>query len=137
MSPTSPLAAYETDLNPANNSVSVVTTVNRPVADLGLTQTVAPDPVVVGYSLTNTVVITNRGPGTGLSAVLTEPLPPGAGFIAASSSSTVGALTSAAGAVTCALGDLASNATATVIIVLTNSARRPHDQCGFPQQQFV
>ena len=40
----------ETDLNPVNNSVSVVTTVNRPVADVGLTQTVAPDPVVVGYT---------------------------------------------------------------------------------------
>ena len=116
------VAANETDLNPVNNSVSVVTTVNRPVADLGLAQTVAPDPVVVGYSLTNTVVITNRGPGTALSAVLTEPLPPGAGFIAASSSSTVGTITSAGGTVTCALGDLASNATATVIIVLTNSA---------------
>ena len=58
------VGASETDLNPANNSVSVVTTVNRPVADLGLAQTVAPDPVIVGYSLTNTVVITNNGPGT-------------------------------------------------------------------------
>ena len=116
------VAASETDVNPGNNSVSVVTVVNRPFAELGLTQTVAPDPVVVGHSLTNTVVITNNGPGTALSAVLTEPLPPGAGFIAASSSSTVGAFTNTGGAVTCILGDLASNATATVIIVLTNSA---------------
>jgi uncharacterized repeat protein (TIGR01451 family) len=116
------VAADEIDLNPVNSSVAVVTTVNRPVADVGLTQTVAPDPVVVGYGLTNTVVITNVGPGTGLSVVLTEPLPPGVGFIAASSSSTVGTITSNNGAVTCALGDLASNATATVLIVLTNSA---------------
>src|ERR1019366_370909 len=50
------------------------------------------------------------------------PLPPGVGFIPASSSSTVGTITSNSGAVTCALGDLASNATATVLIVLTNSA---------------
>jgi uncharacterized repeat protein (TIGR01451 family) len=115
------VTADETDLSPVSGSVSVVTPVNRPVADLGLTQTVAPNPVVAGYSLTNTVVITNNGPGTAVSAVLTEPLPPGAGFIAASSSSTVGVITNTSGAVTCALGDLASNATATVIIVLTNS----------------
>jgi uncharacterized repeat protein (TIGR01451 family) len=119
------VTANEIDLNPVNNSVSVVTAVNRPVADLGLTQTVAPNPVVVGYSLTNTVVLTNRGPGTALSVVLTEPLPPAAGFVAASSSSTVGAITSTNGAVACALGDLASNATATVTIVLTNSAAGP------------
>ena len=116
------VGASETDLNPANNSVSVVTTINRTVADLGLVQTVAPDPVIVGYSLTNTVVITNNGPGTAISAVLTQPLPSGAGFIAGSSGSTVGTLTSTNGTVTCALGNLASNTTATVIIVLTNSA---------------
>jgi uncharacterized repeat protein (TIGR01451 family) len=116
------VAAFENDLNPVNNSVSVVTTIIRPVADLGLTQTVAPDPVVVGYSLTNTVVITNRGPFTAPGVVLTEPLPPGVGFIAVSSSTTVGTITSTSNTVTCALGDLASNATATVLIVLFDSA---------------
>ena len=116
------VAANETDLSPVNSTISVVTTVIRPVADLALAQTVAPDPVVVGYSLTNTVVITNRGPGTGLSVVLTEPLPPAAGFVAASSSSTVGTIANVGGVITCTLGDLASNATATVVLVLTNSA---------------
>jgi uncharacterized repeat protein (TIGR01451 family) len=116
------VAAFENDLNPVNNSVSVVTAVTRPVADLGLTQTVAPDPVVVGYSLTNTIVITNRGPSTASGVVLTEPLPPGVGFIAASSSTTVGTITANNSAVTCALGDLASNATATILIVLFDSA---------------
>jgi uncharacterized repeat protein (TIGR01451 family) len=116
------VAAYETDLNPANNSVAVVTTVNRPVADLGLAQTVAPDPVVVGYSLTNTIVITNHGPATGLSAVLKQPVPPAAGFVPGSSSTTAGTITNSAGVITCSLGDLASNATATVILVLTNFA---------------
>ena len=115
------VASVENDLNPANNFASVVTTLNRPFAELGLIQVVAPDPVVVGYSLTNTVVVTNSGPGTALNAVLTEPLPPGAGFIAARSSSTVGVITQTNGAVICALGDLSSNASATVTIVLTNS----------------
>ena len=116
------VAAFENDLNPANNSVAIVSGANRPVADLTLAQTVAPDPVVVGYSLTNTLAITNLGPATALSVVLTQPVPPGAGFVAASSSSSVGAITATNGTVTCALGDLASNATASVVIVLTNSA---------------
>ena len=118
---TASVASVENDLIPANNFASVVTTLNRPFAELGLIQVVAPDPVVVGYSLTNTVAVTNRGPDTALNAVLTQPLPPGAGFIAASSSSTVGVITQTNGAVICALGDLSSNASATVTIVLTNS----------------
>ena len=119
---TASVTADQSDLNPVNNTVSVVSTINRQTVDLRLAQAVAPDPVVVGYSLTNAVTLTNRGPGTAFNAVLTQPLPPGVGFIAASSSSTVGTITSANGTVTCALGDLASNATATVTIVLTNSA---------------
>ncbi|MGD0259138.1 MAG: protease pro-enzyme activation domain-containing protein [Verrucomicrobiota bacterium] len=110
------VAADETDLSPVNNSVTNVTTVNLPVADLGLTQTVAPNPVVVGYSLTNTVVITNNGPNTALSVVLTEPLP--TNTILVSVSSTVGSSTDIGGTVTCSLGDLAANAGATVTVVL-------------------
>jgi uncharacterized repeat protein (TIGR01451 family) len=119
---TANVVADENDLNPVNNTVTVATTINRQVVDFRLAQAVAPDPVPVGFSLTNAVTLTNRGPGTALNAVLTQPLPPGVGFLAASSSSTVGTLASTAGAVTCALGNLASNATATVTIVLTNSA---------------
>jgi uncharacterized repeat protein (TIGR01451 family) len=119
---TANVAADESDLNPVNNVAAAVITIVRPVADLSLAQAVAPDPVPVGYNLTNTVTIANHGPGTAVNAILTQPLPPGVGFIAASSSSTVGTLTSTASAVTCLLGNLASNATATVTIVLTNSA---------------
>jgi uncharacterized repeat protein (TIGR01451 family) len=119
---TANVAGDQSDLNPVNNTVTVFATINRPVAALTLAQAVAPDPVVVGYSLTNAVTITNLGPGTALNAVLTQRLPPGVGLIAASSSSTAGTLTITGSAVTCALGNLGSNATATVTIVLTNSA---------------
>lgn len=118
---TANVGADETDLNPVNNTVTVLATVDRQVAKLRLAEAVAPDPVAVGFSLTNSVTLTNLGPGTALNAVLTQPLPPGVGFIAAGSSSTVGTLKAAAGAVICSLGNLASNATATVTIVLTNS----------------
>ena len=118
---TANISANEADVNPGNSSVAVASTVNRPVASVTLAQSVAPDPVYVGYYLTNTVAITNLGPGAALGVTLTQPLPPGAGFIANNSSSTVGTFTVANGSVICALGDLASNATALVSIVLTNS----------------
>jgi uncharacterized repeat protein (TIGR01451 family) len=53
--------------------------------------------------------------------MLTQPLPSGAGFSTNSSSSTGGAFTISNGNVICAVGDLASNASATVSIVLTNT----------------
>ncbi len=118
---TTVVAATETDVNPANNSVSVVTTVTRPVADVGLSLTVTPDPVYLGWGLTNTVTITNNGPGKALAVTLTEPLPAGAGLSTNSSSSTGGAFTVSNGIVICAVGDLASNASATVSLVLTNT----------------
>jgi len=119
------VAATETDINPANNSVSISTTVTRPVADVGLSLTVAPDQVYLGWNLTNTVTITNNGPGKALAVTLTEPLPAGAGLSTNSSSSTGGAFTVSNGIVICAVGDLASNASATVSIVLTNTILGP------------
>jgi uncharacterized repeat protein (TIGR01451 family) len=116
---TANVAADETDLNPGNNTVSISTAIRRPVVNLGLGQTVVPNPLVVGYNLTNTILITNSGPDMALNAVLTQVLPPGAGFVLASSS--VGTCTNTAGAVICTLGNLASNTTATVTIILTNS----------------
>ena len=115
------VGAFEQDLNPGNNSVSVPATIARPVANLSLAHDLAPNPVVVGYPLTNLVLITNLGPATAVSATLTQTLPAGAGFIASASSSTAGVITNAGGTITCLLGNLASNATAAVSIVLTSS----------------
>lgn len=116
---TATVGADEGDLNPGNNSVTVSSTVTRPVADLAVIQSVVPDPLVVGYHLTNSVLVTNRGPGVALDVVLTQTLPPTAGFVSASSS--IGSCTNIAGVVTCTLGNLDANSTATVTIILTNS----------------
>jgi len=119
---TANVAADEGDLNPVNNVVVAVITIGRPVAELSLAQAVAPDPVAVGFSLTNTVTILNHGPGAAVNAILTQPLPLGVGFVAGSSTTTAGTITHTASSITCLLGNLESNATATVTIVLTNSA---------------
>ncbi len=113
------VASSEIDPNPANNTVTVLTTFQRPVVDMGLGLTVAPNPLPASYPLTNTIVVTNRGPGTALAVVVTDPLPAGAAFVSASS--TVGTCSNNSGIVTCSLGDLASNESATIVIVMTPS----------------
>ena len=115
------VAASETEVNPDNNSVSVMATVNRPVANVGLVQVAAPDPVYVGSELTNTVSITNYGPGTALSVVLTQPIPLGSVFITNSANAGPGIFVVSTNEVACLLGDLAANASATVSFVFTNA----------------
>jgi uncharacterized repeat protein (TIGR01451 family) len=92
-----------TDPNPADNSASIVTTV-IPLADLLVTQSVVPNPANVGNNLTYTVSVTNRGPSTATSTVLTDPLPAGLAFVSAQS--TAGTCSLANGIVTCNAGDL-------------------------------
>ena len=116
---TATVGSSETDPAPGNNTVSAFTTVRRPVADLGVSLTAAPEPAVAGIALTNTIVVTNRGPEIALGVILTDPLPAGAVFVSADS--TVGTCSNLGGIVTCALGDLPVNAGATVTIVFKPS----------------
>jgi uncharacterized repeat protein (TIGR01451 family) len=109
----------ETDPNPANNVVAAVATVQRPVTGLQISQTGAPEPVFAGNALTNTIVVTNGGPGNALGVILTEPLP--LGTILGSATTTVGTCSNVGGVVTAWFGDLSVNASATVTLILTNS----------------
>ena len=51
----------------ANNNATLTTTVNR-IADLSITKTDSPDPVVAGKTLTYIITVTNNGPSTILSS---------------------------------------------------------------------
>jgi uncharacterized repeat protein (TIGR01451 family) len=117
---TATVSTTETDLNPANNTVTIASTVNVPVADAGLSVAAAPNPVVVGSNLTYTCSVTNLGPQTALNVVLTDPLPPGVNFVNASCS--VGLIVNGSGTVTCNFGNLASGAAATATIIVSPSA---------------
>jgi len=115
------VSAASTDLNPANNTVRTVYTVSDPASDLALNVTAAPEPVFVSSNLTFVATVTNRGPNHAEAVRLTNRLAAGLSFVSASSSQ--GSCSLAAGVVTCNLGDLATNGTATVTIVATaNSA---------------
>ncbi|MCC7362611.1 MAG: DUF11 domain-containing protein [Anaerolineales bacterium] len=105
------------ETNPSNNHDAVPTTVQQPVGgpvDLAVAKADTPDPVIAGQTLTYTLVVTNNGPATAQDVILVDALPAGVTFASATSSQ--GACNSG---VTCALGALAPNATATITVVVT------------------
>lgn len=84
-----------------------------PSADLLVTGTDSPDPVIVGNNLTYTLTTTNNGPNDVTGATLTDTLPAGVTFVSESASC------SGTSTVTCNLGGLAAGAGTSVKIVVT------------------
>jgi uncharacterized repeat protein (TIGR01451 family) len=69
--------ANETDAYADDNTASVVTTVNSPTANLVVSLTDSPNPIVVGNTLTYTITVTNNGPATAPNVLVTNYLPAG------------------------------------------------------------
>ncbi len=101
------------DIYTAHVTVTPCTT----CADLALSMTDAPDPVAAGNPLTYTLTVLNNGPTNASVLMVTNFLPASVTFGSAISSQ--GGCTNIGNNVICALGPLASNATATVTITLT------------------
>ncbi|MGI9065958.1 MAG: lamin tail domain-containing protein, partial [Pyrinomonadaceae bacterium] len=68
---------------------------NLNTADLGVTKTDSPDPLITGSDLTYTITVTNTGPGIAQSVVVTDNLPASVTFV--SCSSTAGGICGGAG----------------------------------------
>jgi uncharacterized repeat protein (TIGR01451 family) len=90
------------------------------LADLALTKTDSPDPVATGSNLTFTITVTNMGPSGATGVAVTDTLPSGVTFSSAVPSQ--GSCGEAAGVVTCSLGAMAVNGSATVTIVVVPTA---------------
>jgi uncharacterized repeat protein (TIGR01451 family) len=86
------------------------------IADLSVTKTDSPDPVTVGGALTYTIVVTNLGPQEATNVVLDDRMPAQSDFVSATT--TVGKCDEKGTRVSCDLGNLAKDATATVTIVV-------------------
>ena len=89
-----------------------------PTADLAVAKTDSPDPVRVGENLTYTVTVTNGGPNPADAVQMTDLLPTTVTFVSATASQ--GGCTGTT-TVVCNLGTIASNAVATVTIVVQPS----------------
>jgi uncharacterized repeat protein (TIGR01451 family) len=121
------------DPDTGDNSTSSDTTV-APGADLAITKSDSADPVVVGNGVTYTLSVKNNGPADATNVVATDNLP--AGLTYGSATPSQGSCSESTGTVTCALGDLANGATATIDITvstqgpgtLTNNASVTGDQ---------
>ena len=113
------VASSAVDPVPANNTASARTAIAFS-ANLALAKTVAPEAIAVGEPLTYTLRVTNQGPGPATGVTLADPLP--AAVVPGPATATQGTCTLADHLLTCLLGDLAVNATATVTIPATRAA---------------
>ncbi|MCX7052141.1 MAG: DUF11 domain-containing protein, partial [Proteobacteria bacterium] len=106
----------DNDTNLTNNTQSVNTTVNSG-ADLRLTKTDAPDPVIGGANITYTLTAFNDGPNAAGNLVLSDSLPGSSTFISASGDGW--SCSHTAGVVTCTRnGPLAVGASAPPVTVV-------------------
>lgn len=88
-------------------------------ADLSITKSASPDPVVAGNALTYTLTVTNNGPGDATGVIVTDTLPPEVSLVSATPSQG-----SCAGVV-CDLGNLNNGASAAITIVSTVDPSTP------------
>ena len=114
---TATVTADVTDPNPADNTDSEATTVSGGAADLAITNTGSPDPVVVGEVLSYLLTIANNGPDDATLVQVVDTLPAGVTFESAVPSQ--GSCAETAGAVTCDLGSIANGAGATITVLVT------------------
>jgi uncharacterized delta-60 repeat protein/uncharacterized repeat protein (TIGR01451 family) len=99
-------------------------------ADLSITKSGAPNPVVSGNQLTYTLTVTDNGPQDATGVTVTEPLPNSLHFnsVASTQGTCVRSTTTnpqpKGGTITCSLGNLANGASASITIVVTTTTPR-------------
>jgi uncharacterized delta-60 repeat protein/uncharacterized repeat protein (TIGR01451 family) len=78
--------ANEADPNANNNSAAIGMTVGTATADLSLAMVGAPDPILIGNTVTYTLTVSNAGPATATGVAITNTLPPAFSLISATPS---------------------------------------------------
>jgi uncharacterized repeat protein (TIGR01451 family) len=124
---TAVVSSGQIDPDTSNNTASEDTRVDIP-ADLGVTVTASPSPVVEGGTLTYKIIVTNNGPGQASNVVVTQQLPAGATFVSASPGQ--GTFSPPAnGVLNVSLGSVApGSAVATIVVVTAGQAGIPPNQ---------
>ncbi|MBZ0306670.1 MAG: DUF11 domain-containing protein, partial [Anaerolineae bacterium] len=121
---TATVAAAETDPTPANNTAAQDTLVAVPAADLQLTKTDNPDPVVSGGNLVYTITVQNLPASTvpATAVQVTDILPAGVTFVSVTSAPTGGACSHAGGTVTCNFAAIAVGNAETITLTVATTA---------------
>lgn len=116
--------AYSLDDNNANDLASAsVAVISK--ADLAVTKTDTPDPVIAGQQLTYDIQVVNNGPSVARSVQLNDPLPTGLSFTGYSLLAGSGSCAMVGTTLSCTLGNLAPGANARVVVTGTVSASVP------------
>ena len=103
--------------NPQNSSSGCL---NLTTADLSITLTDLPDPVITGSNVTYTITVTNNGPGTAQSVVVNDKLPGTVTYVPSSCLSTGGGVCGGSGNDrTITFSSLASGASASIALAAT------------------
>ena len=107
------MSSASVDPNPADNSVSVDTTVTAE-ADLAVTKVDDVDPVLAGDALSYTLTVSNAGPSDATDVVVTDTLPAGMTLV-----STTGCTEDPNGVPICTLGTIAAGGSAQFTVSVT------------------
>ena len=105
------------DSDKSNNTSSVTTAVTG--NDLAVTKTANPVAAKVGDTISYAVAVTNKGPSPANGVTMTDVLPAGVSYVSAT---TTRGSCSGNSTVTCSIGTLPENASATVTIVVKATA---------------
>ncbi|MBI1764023.1 MAG: DUF11 domain-containing protein, partial [Acidobacteria bacterium] len=109
------------DPNPSNNSQNATSTLVNTSADLAITKTDSPDPVIAGNNLTYTITITNNGPSDAQNVVVTDQLAAPLSFVSVSSTDVGFACTAppvgSVGLITCTKATLPVGASTTITLI--------------------
>jgi len=118
---TNTFTATANQLEPSTNYfTNVVTSVNAPSADMGVSLFGAPNPVLAGNFVTYTIVITNGGPSFAVGPTATNVLP--AGMVLYTSSASTGAISNSGAVSTWNAGTLSAYSNVTLTIVAQATA---------------
>jgi len=106
---------FDPDLS--NNTITIVSHASPPSAELTVGLGASPEPVLVGGSLTYSVVVTNNGPSFATGVTVTNILPPSMTILSANISQ--GSLNVFSNIVVLNVGSLSNSARATASILVT------------------
>ena len=102
----------------SDNDTDSVSLNDNTVADLAMSLVASQEPVPQGTTFTYTIVVSNHGPATATSVVVTDSLPAGLTFVSATA--TQGSCTGTTN-VSCNLGSLADGNSANIALVVTKT----------------